>query len=111
MLERDFQPLVKKELEAALPDCVVIKQDPNTSFQGVPDLIVLYGDYWASLEVKKDPKAKRQPNQEHYTEKWNRMGDASYAGFIDPTNYKEVISEIQSTFRSGGSSRNSKRVN
>lgn len=96
MLERDFQPILKKELASRFPGCVIIKQDPN-HLQGVPDLLVLFEDRWALLETKAHTKAKRQPNQEYHVEKFGQM---SFSAFVDPDNMGEVLDALQSSFRS-----------
>ena len=51
-----------KELKRRLPGAIVLKNDASY-IQGIPDLIVLYNDKWASLEIKKNKKAACQPNQ------------------------------------------------
>ena len=73
-----------------------MKNDPNY-IQGIPDLIVLYGDRWAALEVKRSYNASQQPNQEYYVERMNMM---SFARFIYPQNKEEVLNELQQSFRS-----------
>jgi len=97
MLEREFQPELKKEIKRRLPGCTIIKQDPN-QLQGIPDLLVLFEDKWALLETKRKPKAERQPNQEHYVDKFNEQ---SFSAFVNPENYLEVLDDLQSAFRSG----------
>jgi hypothetical protein len=93
-LESKFQKEVADALEEALPDCIIIKG--NSAYrQGVPDWLVLDGEHWAALEVKREHKAGKRPNQPYYVEKMNEM---SYAAFVDPDNYQEVIGEIQSAF-------------
>lgn len=52
MLERDFQSAVIKELKVRLPGCIILKNDTSYK-QGIPDLIVLWEDRWATLECKK----------------------------------------------------------
>jgi len=94
MLERDFQAQLIKELRALFPGCIIMKNDANY-IQGIPDLIVLYKDKWASLECKKNRKASRQPNQEYYVK---LMNDMSYSSFIYPENKKEVLDELQQAF-------------
>lgn len=37
------------------PGCIVMKTDPNY-IQGIPDLLILWNDKWATLEVKEVPK-------------------------------------------------------
>lgn len=48
------------------------------------------------LEVKKSANAAHQPNQDYYVEKMNLM---SFARFIYPENKKEVLHELQQSFR------------
>ena len=93
-LESGFQDKLRKKLEEMFPGCMVLKQD---AYQGIPDLLILYEDKWASLECKKSEKAKRQPNQEHYVKKMNEM---SFSRFICPENKEEVLHELQQTFKS-----------
>ena len=78
------------------PGCVILKNDP-TYIQGVPDLIVLYENKWAMLEVKKDSSASHQPNQDYYVDK---LGKMSFAAFIFPENVEEVLNDLQQAFRS-----------
>lgn len=65
--------------------------------QGIPDLTVLYGKHWAMLETKRSDSAHHQPNQDFYISKANSM---SFARFVSPDNYKEVLNDLQSAFRS-----------
>lgn len=67
--------------------------------QGIPDLLVLYEDKWASLETKKGAKSDRRPNQEYYV---HMFDDMSFARFVSPDNMTEVLDDLQSTFRPGG---------
>lgn len=94
-LESGFQSRLIKELRDLFPGCVILKNDPNY-LQGVPDLIILYGPYWAMLECKKSAKAACQPNQEIYVEMLSEM---SFAAFIYPSNKDDVLNELQSAFR------------
>lgn len=90
MLENKFQAKLIKELKDMFPDCIVMKND-SSYIQGIPDLLVLYGNKWASLECKKNLRASKQPNQEYYV---NRMEDMSFARFICPENKDEVLDEL-----------------
>ena len=56
MLENKFQANLIKELKERFPGCIVMKNDP-TYIQGIPDLLVLHKDKWASLECKKSAGA------------------------------------------------------
>lgn len=95
-LESKFQANLILELKDMFPGCIVMKNDPNY-IQGIPDLIVLWGDRWAALEVKRSDKASRQPNQKYYVEMMDHM---SFARFIYPQNKEEVLNEIQRSFGS-----------
>jgi hypothetical protein len=61
-LERDFQSSLIKELKTMFPGCMVMKLDSGY-IQGIPDLLVLFENRWATLECKKVASAKKQPNQ------------------------------------------------
>ena len=51
-LESGFQSKLIRELKKMFPGCMVMKTDPSY-IQGLPDLLILYGDKWATLECKK----------------------------------------------------------
>lgn len=92
-LERDFQSRLIKELKNIFKGCIIMKND-SSYIQGVPDLLILYRDKWAALEVKKSRTASHRPNQEYYVDLMNRM---SFASFIYPENKEEVLYELQQT--------------
>ena len=52
MRENKFQSDLKKEIKSVLPDCIITKLDCN-DIQGIPDLLILNGSKWATLECKK----------------------------------------------------------
>lgn len=93
-LESGFQDRLIRDLKNLFPGCMVFKMD---QIQGIPDLLILYENKWASLENKKSLRAKRQPNQEYYVDLMNKM---SFSRFICPENKEEVLSELQSAFKS-----------
>lgn len=94
-LESGFQDRLVKELkEDILPGCMVFKMDQH---QGIPDLLILHKDRWASLECKKSANAKRQPNQEYYVDLMDKM---SFSRFIYPENKERVLNELQQAFES-----------
>lgn len=94
MLENKFQAKLIKELKSMLPGCIVMKNDASY-IQGIPDLLVLYKNRWASLECKKSARAARQPNQEYYV---GVMDDMSFSRFICPENKDEVLDELHLHF-------------
>lgn len=103
MKESSFQHDLIRELERRFPGCIVMKNDP-TYIQGIPDLVILFEDKWASLECKKSEKSKHQVNQDYYVEKMNKM---SFSSFIFPENKEEVLDAMERSFESysGGRSR------
>lgn len=102
-LESGFQDRVIKDLKETFPGCMVFKMD---QIQGIPDLLVLYKDRWASLECKQFASAKKRPNQDYYV---GLMDEMSFSRFICPENKEEVLDELQSAFRSRRSARVSRR--
>ncbi|MEG0239460.1 MAG: hypothetical protein RR643_04850 [Anaerorhabdus sp.] len=93
-LESKFQTELKKELREMFPGCIVIKLDPN-EIQGIPDLLILWGNQWAVLECKRSAKATQRPNQPYYV---NLLNEMSFSAFIYPENKEEILNELQSTF-------------
>lgn len=96
MKESVFQARLIKKIKRIFPECVVLKNDPNY-IQGMPDLTVLFDDGWAVLECKNSENAPRQPNQEFYISKLDRM---SFASFVYPENEREVLDALQRSFSS-----------
>ena len=92
-LESGFQDKLIEDLKKLFPGCMVFKMDQR---QGIPDLLILFGKKWASLECKKFAGAKRQPNQEYYVDLMNKM---SFSSFIYPENKEEVLNELCKAFR------------
>lgn len=91
-LESGFQDRLVKKIENLFPGCMVFKMD---QIQGIPDLLILYQDKWASLECKRSAGAKRQPNQEYYV---GKMDEMSFSRFVSPENKEEVLDELQRIF-------------
>jgi hypothetical protein len=90
MKENKFQKDLKKELKERFPGCIVTKLD-SSDIQGIPDLLILYKNKWASLENKRHAKAPKRPNQDYYVDKMNEM---SFSRFIYPENKDIVLDEL-----------------
>ena len=95
MLENAFQSKLIKYLKKRFPGCIVLKSDSGY-LQGIPDLLILYKDKWASLECKQSEQSKKQPNQEYYV---GKMDEMSFSRFIFPENKEEVLDDLQQTFK------------
>lgn len=93
-MESDFQADLIKVLRRLFPGCIVLKNDANY-LQGVPDLLILWLNRWAALEVKKSPKSDVRPNQLHYIRQMDRM---SFAAVINPENKDSVLGDLQRAF-------------
>ena len=93
-MERDFQAKLIKELKKTFDGCLITKLD-SSHIQGIPDLLVLYKDKWATLECKKFAGAKKRPNQDYYVKKMNEM---SFSRFISPENKEDVLNELKKFF-------------
>lgn len=91
-LESGFQDRLIGELKRLFPGCMVLKME---QCQGIPDLLVLYRDKWASLECKRSANAKHQPNQDYYV---GVMDEMSFSRFICPENKEDVLNDLQRTF-------------
>ena len=95
-LESQFQSGLIKELKKMFKGCIVTKLDPKR-IQGIPDLLILYGNKWATLEVKRSAKEKKRPNQDYYVDLMNAM---SFSRFIYPENKEEVLNDLREAFKS-----------
>lgn len=93
-LESTFQSKLIKELKNRFPGSIVIKND-SSYIQGIPDLLILYEDMWATLEVKKNARSSHRPNQDYYVDLMNRM---SFSSFIYPENKEDVLDELEDFF-------------
>lgn len=96
MLESKFQSQLIKDLKTMFVGCLVMKLD-SSYIQGIPDLLILHNNKWATLECKKSANASKRPNQQYYVDKMNEM---SFSRFICPENKKEVLDELYQTFKS-----------
>lgn len=98
MRENKYQSKLIEKIDKMFPGCVILKNDPAYQ-QGVPDLIILWYDRWASLEVKPRGEFYAQPNQIYFIQ---RLDEMSFAAFIFPENEEEVLNALQQAFASPG---------
>jgi hypothetical protein len=101
MLERDYQAKLIRNIKRAVPGCIVWKND-TSYMQGIPDLLVLYQDRWAVLEVKSSEDSPDQPNQDWWIHELDEM---SFGAFIYPENEREVLDALRKAFGTNRSSR------
>jgi hypothetical protein len=94
MKESVYQHRLIRRLEKEFPGCFIIPNDPDLT-QGIPDLLILFNDRWAMLEVKTSADAPNQPNQPYYVALFDTM---SFASFIYPEIEDEVFRELQRSF-------------
>jgi hypothetical protein len=94
MREAAYQGKLIKKLQIMFPGCFILKNDPSEN-QGIPDILILWGNSWAMLEVKKSRIASDQPNQSYFVDMFNEM---SFAAFINPQNEEMVLDALQSAF-------------
>lgn len=92
MREVAYQAKLIKKLQVMFPGCFIMKNNPSEN-QGIPDLLILFGNQWAMLEVKLSDSFYDQPNQFYYIDMFNNM---SFAAFIHPLNEEQVLHDLQS---------------
>lgn len=98
-LENEYKRGLKKRIENRFPDCIVLKNDEQM-LQGIPDITILWGPWYAVLEVKRSVDAPFRPNQEWYLDEVVRMGGISFV--IYPENEDEVLDAVQQSFEARG---------
>lgn len=96
MKESEFQSKLIKEIKKRFEGCIVTKLDSGY-IQGIPDLLILWKNKWATLECKKSDSASKRPNQEYYV---GKMDEMSFSRFICPENKEEVLNDLEQAFRS-----------
>lgn len=89
-----YKAKLVKELQRRFPDCYIISGNPNEQ-QGTPDLLILYKDTWAVLEVKAAKNSTKRPNQDYWVDVFNTM---SFGAFIYPENEEDILYELELTF-------------
>lgn len=104
-MESRYQGKLIRRLRQMFPGCVILKNDSGY-VQGIPDLLILFSDRWAVLEVKASEGAREQPNQRYYVDMLDNM---SFAAFIYPENEEEVLRDLQYALEPRRSTRVSQR--
>ncbi|QXO14690.1 VRR-Nuc domain protein [Gordonia phage Burley] len=97
--ESTYQAGLIRKLRKLYPDAIIMKND-SSYIQGIPDLTILQGDRWATLEVKaRQPVSEQafEPNQEWFIDKMNEM---SFSACIYPENEKDVLDGLQQALTS-----------
>ena len=94
MNEARYQRHLIKRIDHLIPQAFVIKNDAS-HIQGIPDILVLYKNMWAMLEIKIEENSSHQPNQDYYIQLFDGM---SFAAFINPDNEEAVLNDIQHAF-------------
>ena len=94
-LESAYKTELCKRLRKRFMGSIVLRLDPGGQ-QGIPDILILFNDRWATLEGKRDIDAPPQPNQPYWVERMNNM---SFSAFIYPENEEEVLYELERALR------------
>jgi hypothetical protein len=90
--ESQYQARLINRIKDMFPGCIILKNDTDY-MPGVPDLIILFEDKWAMLEVKREGNIVRmRPNQQYYVDMLNTM---SFASFISADNEEDVLYDLQ----------------
>lgn len=96
MLERDYQRDLIERIKSMGPKGEIDVLKNNSGYrQGIPDLSVFYGPWWAWLEVKPSRDASQEPNQEWYVHWAHRY---AFGAFIYPENEEEVLRDLAQAF-------------
>lgn len=96
-LESKYKTDLKKRMERRFVGAIILKNDEQLC-PGIFDLVMLWGEQYAAIEVKRNPSAPYRPNQPYYLEKVEKMGGLSFT--IYPENEDEVLNAIQYAFES-----------
>lgn len=97
--EGRFKTELKKRMEVRFPGAIILKNDEQLC-PGIFDLVILYGPWYAAVEVKRNGTAPYRPNQEYYLDLVQRMGGLAFT--LYPENEEEVLDEIQRSFEACG---------
>lgn len=94
-LESKYQKHLIDRISDMLPGCYILKND-SSYFQGIPDLLIVFGEWWGMLEVKRSINETYEPNQEYHI---SRLDEMSFCAMICPENEEDVINALQLSLR------------
>lgn len=97
MTENQYQLMLIKEIRSWDQDIFVFPMDGG-DYQGFQDILILYKDMYALLEVKMAEDSHRQPNQDWYVEYFSQH---VFSSFIWPEIEREVLNDLQHTLLFG----------
>lgn len=89
--ETIYQAKLIERLQVMFPNAFILKNDPSEN-QGIPDILILFGNRWAMLEIKLTANSPVRPNQPYYIDMFNKM---SFAAFVFPENEEQVLYDLQ----------------
>jgi len=92
--ESSFQTKLINRIQEAFPKAIVIKPD-SEFLDSFPDRVILCGQSWAAIEMKRSKTAHQRANQAYYVTVLNEM---SYASFAYPQNEEEVFDGVARHF-------------
>ena len=97
--EGNFKEKLIKDIKKEIPGCIVTKLEADFN-NGIPDILILHKDKWATLEAKKDKNEVTKPRrnkmaQDHYVASMDAM---SFSRYVYPENKEEVLDELQQAF-------------
>lgn len=95
--ENKFKQKLKQEIKKLFPECVILDLNASDT-QGISDMLILFQNTWAVLEVKKTAKSSKRPNQEYYVNRFNGM---SFGAIIFPENKEDILNKLVKYFLHG----------
>lgn len=98
-LEGKYKTELKKRMEERFPGALILKNDEQLC-PGIFDLVIMWGPWYAAVEVKRNAKAAYRPNQEYYLQRVVDMGGLAFT--LYPENEEEVLDAIQQSFEACG---------
>lgn len=98
--EGGFKSRLIKRIKNEFPGCIVTKLETDYT-EGLPDVLILHKNKWATLEAKKNKSevTKPRPNkrqQDYYVATMDKM---SFSRYVYPENQEEVLNELRLHFQ------------